>query len=360
MLSPFINFLTRSFYTKMILVMLAISIIPLIVLSFISVSVSSTTVESQVNRLNAQLVNQVSDRIELTMSRFRELSEQYSRMSSIQNALVSPSALYFEEVVRKKDLISVLSTASAIIGNVEGLQVYSAVTGEVLSSDAAPATLDSSPCKPLIEFYLASGKPGLFLDKHSLPDLDILDESTYYISRIPFFQYDELKGILLISMNNEEYLRQIQNIQLGSEGSISLVTDDGHTIATTSKLTGSEDNKRIGHIMQYWKELGQPGQFRMDASIISIKQNTTFDQWVVISEIPSKELNQSTVILRRTMMYALASLVFLGACRLLASGTACIVRCRRSNARLMPLKKAALRPGSPILPIMRSAIWAGC
>lgn len=86
----------------MILVMLAISIIPLIVLSYISVSVSSRTVEEQVNRLNAQLVNQVVDRIELTMSRFRELSEQYSRMSSIQGALVSPSDQYFEEVVRKK------------------------------------------------------------------------------------------------------------------------------------------------------------------------------------------------------------------------------------------------------------------
>lgn len=86
----------------MILVMLAISIIPLIVLSYISVSVSSRTVEEQVNRLNAQLVNQVVDRIELTMSRFRELSEQYSRMPSIQGALVSPSDQYFEEVVRKK------------------------------------------------------------------------------------------------------------------------------------------------------------------------------------------------------------------------------------------------------------------
>lgn len=109
-----------------------------------------------------RLVNQVVDRIELTMTRLRELSEQYSRISSIQSALVSPSAQYFEEVVRKKDLISVLSGASAIIGNVEGLQVYSAVTGEVLSSTEAPAMLEESPYRPLIEAYLASGRPNLF------------------------------------------------------------------------------------------------------------------------------------------------------------------------------------------------------
>lgn len=52
--SPFFSFLRRSFYIKMIVVMFAISVVPLIVLSFISVSVSSTTVEQQVNRLNAQ------------------------------------------------------------------------------------------------------------------------------------------------------------------------------------------------------------------------------------------------------------------------------------------------------------------
>lgn len=320
MLSPFFSFLTRSFYIKMILVMLAISIIPLIVLSYISVSVSSRTVEEQVNRLNAQLVNQVVDRIELTMSRFRELSEQYSRMSSIQGALVSPSGQYFEEVVRKKDLISVLSTASAIIGNVEGLQVYSAVTGEILSSTEAPSPMEASPYKPLIEHYLESGKPGLFLDKHSLPELDILNSSTYYISRIPFYQYEDLKGILLISMKNDEYLRQIQNIQLGSTGSIALVTDDGKSIATTSKLGGNAEEERIHSILSHWKNLQQPGQFRMDSSIISVKQTSTYDKWVVISEIPSKQLGESTVIIRRTVMYFLILLVGLGALSVVGFG----------------------------------------
>lgn len=320
MLSPFFSFLTRSFYIKMILVMLAISIIPLIVLSYISVSVSSRTVEEQVNRLNAQLVNQVVDRIELTMSRFRELSEQYSRMSSIQGALVSPSDQYFEEVVRKKDLISVLSTASAIIGNVEGLQVYSAVTGEILSSTEAPSPMAASPYKPLIEHYLESGKPGLFLDKHSLPELDILNSSTYYISRIPFYQYEDLQGILLISMKNDEYLRQIQNIQLGSTGSIALVTDDGKSIATTSKLGGNAEEERIHSILSHWKNLQQPGQFRMDSSIISVKQTSTYDKWVVISEIPSKQLGESTVIIRRTVMYFLILLVGLGALSVVGFG----------------------------------------
>lgn len=311
--SPFFSFLRRSFYIKMIVVMFAISVVPLIVLSFISVSVSSTTVEQQVNRLNAQLVNQVIDRIELTMIRLRELSEQYSRISSIQGALVSPSAQYFEEVVRKKDLISVLSNASAIIGNVEGLQVYSAITGEVLSSTEAPAQLGESRYRPLIEAYLESGRPNLFLDKHSLPGLAVLDSSTYYISRVPFDLYEDLKGVLLISMNNSQYQQQIENIQLGSKGSISLLTEDGMTIATTSKLGKQEDTRRVQEILKHWTELNRPDQFASGSSIVSVKQTSTYDKWIVVSEIPSKELTASAAIIRRTVTYFLVILALLGA-----------------------------------------------
>ncbi|MFP4976745.1 sensor histidine kinase [Paenibacillus sp. CN-4] len=304
----------------MILVMLAVSVIPLIVLSYISVSVSSSTVEKQVNRLNAQLVNQVVDRIELTMERLRELSEQYSRVSSIQEALVSPSAQYFEEVVRKRDLISVLSNASAIIGNVEGLQVYSAVTGEVLSSSEAPAMLEDSPYRPLIEQYLNAGEASLFLDKHSLPELEILEASSYYISRVPFFLYEDLKGVLLISMNNDQYQRQIENIQLGSKGSISLLTEDGMTIATTSKLAKPQDSRRVKDILQHWRELNRPDQFAMGASMISVKQTSTYDKWIVVSEIPSQELTASADIIRRTVAYFLVILLVLGALSIVGFG----------------------------------------
>lgn len=358
--SPFFSFLRRSFYIKMIVVMFAISVVPLIVLSFISVSVSSTTVEQQVNRLNAQLVNQVVDRIELTMTRLRELSEQYSRISSIQSALVSPSAQYFEEVVRKKDLISVLSGASAIIGNVEGLQVYSAVTGEVLSSTEAPAMLEDSPYRPLIEAYLASGRPNLFLDKHSLPELAILNSSTYYISRVPFDLYKDLKGVLLISMNNSQYQQQIENIQLGSEGSISLLTEDGLTIATTSKLEKQEDTQRVQEILKRWKELKRPDQFAAGSSIVSVKQTSTYDKWIVLSEIPSKELTASAEIIRRTVTYFLLILVCLGALCVVGFGYQLYRPLQAVKRQVDALKKGISRPGLPISPIMRSEIWAGC
>ncbi|MGG1550515.1 cache domain-containing sensor histidine kinase [Paenibacillus ferrarius] len=320
MMSPFFGFLTRSFYIKMILVMLAVSLIPLIVLSYISVTVSSSTVESQVNRLNAQLVNQVVDRIELTMSRFRELSEQYSRISSIQSALVSPSSQYYEEVVRKKDLIAVLSTASAVIGNVEGLQVYSAATDEVLSSDEAPSTLEGSKFRPLIEEFLSKGGSSLFLDKSTHPNVPILQNSTYYIARIPFDTFEDLRGVLLISMNNTQFQRQIENIQLGSLGSVSLLTPSGVTIATTSKLERSRDDARTRSILSRWAELGKPNQLEMGTSIVSVKQTKTFDSWIVISEIPSQELTRSAEIIRRTVTYFLIALVIIGGLSVIGFG----------------------------------------
>ncbi|WP_058302492.1 cache domain-containing sensor histidine kinase [Gorillibacterium timonense] len=320
MKSPFFGFLTRSFYMKMILVMLGVSIIPLILLSYISISVSEPMVEKQINRLNEQLVNQVVDRIELTMTRLQELSEQYSRITSIQDSLTSPAEKYYEDVVRKKDLISVLSTASAVIGNVEGLQVYSLITGEVLSSNDAPTSLEDSMLKPLVEQYRSSGKTIQFLDKHSLPNQPLLDNSVYSICRIPFFSFEEMKGILFISMNNREFKRLIENIELGSTGSISLLTEDGYTIATTSQLDGEKDNERVQTIVKHWNNEGRPNQFLLDSSLISVRQTTTYDHWIVVSEIPSEELNQSKKLISRTVIYFLILLVAVGALVIFGSG----------------------------------------
>ncbi|WP_169447658.1 sensor histidine kinase [Paenibacillus daejeonensis] len=304
----------------MILIMLAVSIIPLVVLSYISISVSSSTVEKQVNKLNAQLVNQVIDRIELSMNRFRELSVQYSGLSSIKNALVSPSELYYEDVVLKRELISVLTTASAMIGNVEGLQVYSAVTGEILSSTEAPSRVEQSVYGPLIELFLSSPRTELFLDRDSIPEMDMLRDASVYMARIPYNRYEEMKGVILISMNNDQFQQQIENIQLGSEGSITLLTPAGSPIATTSKLSDEEDKERVATILSHWRELGAPDQFAEASSIISVKQTGTYDDWIVVSEIPSKELTQDTGIIRETVIYFLALLIVLGAASVLGFG----------------------------------------
>ncbi len=323
MKSNFFSFLKKSFYIRMILIMLGVSVIPLILLSWISIGVSTNTVEKQVNRLNAQLVNQVVDRVELTMARFKELSDQYSRIGSIQTALVPPSDHYFEEVTRKKELISVLSTASAVIGNVQGLQVYSAVTGEVLSSYEAPATLSDSPYRPVIQRFLDTGGTSLFLDKGALrqeKSLTLLNNSVYYVSRIPSDRFEEMTGALLISMSNSQFQQQIENIQLGGKGSVSLVTKNGLTIATTSSLPAAEDDARLARILGEWGSQGEPNQFRMDSSIISVKQTSTYDGWIVISEIPSRELTQSTTIIRKTVGYFLLFLIGLGLIAIIAFG----------------------------------------
>ncbi|OUS78560.1 hypothetical protein B1748_00325 [Paenibacillus sp. MY03] len=318
--SPFFGFLTRSFYVRMILIMLAVSIIPLLLLAYISISVSSSTVEKQVNKLNAQLVNQLIDRVELSMNRFRELSVQYSGLSSIQNALVSPSELYYEDVVLKRELISVLTTASVVIGNVEGLQVYSAITGEILSSTEAPSRIEHSINGPLIEHFLSSPRTELFLDKGSMPEMEMLRDSSVYMARIPYNKYEEMKGVIMISMKNNQFQQQIENIQLGSRGSITLLTPSGSPIATTSKLSDEDDKGRVATILEHWRELGKPNQFAEASSIISVKQTGTYDGWIVVSEIPSKELTQNTGIIRETVVYFLAILIVLGAASVLGFG----------------------------------------
>ncbi|WP_141504059.1 cache domain-containing sensor histidine kinase [Paenibacillus luteus] len=311
MISPFIHFLTKSFYVKMIAIMVVLSIIPLVALSYVSISISGTTVKEQVNQLNSQLVKQAIDRIELSMERLQEIIGQYSRMPGIPNALIPPSELYSKDVVRKRELISLLSTTSAVIGNLKGMMVYSAASGEVLSSSDIPATLEASPYKPLIEALLSSGKAGLFLDKDTLPLHTALEETTYYVGRIPLNPYEEVKGALVIAINNTEYGRQIQNVELGS-GSISLLTPGGATIATTSKLEKSEDELRIERLLDRWHTLGKPDQFSIGTSIISVEQTSTYDRWIVVSEIPSAELAKNADMIRQTVTYVLILLILFG------------------------------------------------
>lgn len=160
----------------------------------------------------------------------------------------------------------------------------------------------------------------MFLDKSSHPDLKILQNSTYYIGRIPFEVYEDMRGVLLISMNNAQFQQQIENIQLGSLGSVSLLTQSGVTIATTSKLERSQDDVRTRSILAHWVSLGKPTQFEMDTSIISVKQTKTFDKWIVISEIPSQELTQSADIIRKTVTYFLLALVTVGGLSVIGFG----------------------------------------
>lgn len=295
----------------MIAIMVALSIIPLVALSYVSISISGTTVKEQMNQLNSQLVKQAIDRIELSMERLQELIGQYSRMPGIPDALIPPAEHYYEDVVRKRELISLLSTTSAVIGNVKGMLVYSAASGEVLSSSDIPATLEASPYRPLIEALLSSGKAGLFLDKDTLPLHTALEETTYYVGRIPLNPYEELKGALVIAINNTEYGRHIQNVELGS-GSISLLTPGGATIATTSKLEKNEDALRIERLLDRWATLGKPDQFTMGTSIISVEQTSTYDRWIVVSEIPSAELAKNADMIRQTVTYVLILLILFG------------------------------------------------
>lgn len=166
--------------------------------------------------------------------------------------------------------------------------------------------------------------------------------------------------MLLISMNNSQYQQQIENIQLGSEGSISLLTEDGLTIATTSKLDKQADKQRVQEILGRWKELKRPDQFAAGSSIVSVKQTSTYDKWIVLSEIPSKELTASAEIIRRTVTYFLLILVCLGALCVVGFGYQLYRPLQAVKRQVDALKKGISMPGSPISPIMKLGIWAGC
>ncbi|WP_168122436.1 sensor histidine kinase [Paenibacillus sp. HB172176] len=311
MFAEFMSFLKKSFYLRLIALMLALSIIPLIALSRVSVSVSNKTVEKQVNQLNTQLVHHISSQIEENMLRIQQISLEYASFPSVLNAL-KPYASYFSEVLMKRDLLTTLNTAAVVNGTLKEMQLYTKATEEILSSKSVPVQYAASLQKPLIDYFLASGKTSLFLDKDAALDSELLLDTTYYLIRIPYDSSVAPKGVLMISMDNSFFLRMISGIDLGSEGSISLVTPEANVVASTSRLSLDENRERIHQIAEEWRSRGKPDQFTLDNAIISIHESDTYDRWILLSQIPLEQLTESTSVINSTVSYFLFILIGAG------------------------------------------------
>jgi two-component system sensor histidine kinase YesM len=312
MRGTFITFLRQSFFIRMIVLMLLVSIVPLIILAYLAVNVSKDAIKTEVNKINYELVEQVEEHINLMMAKLQEQSYHYGMLTSIQNAL-EPNSQTMADFVRKKELITILDSGIAVIGDIESISLYSKSDDQVFSSRESFLSISDSRFSSVIPHFIHSQKPYLFYDKDLLHvDSELLRDFSLFLRKIPINSPNEYKGVLVISIENALFKNLIKNIHRGSQGSAYVISPSKEIIATTSNLADNEDKMRMNKIINEWDRLHQPNQFVLDDSLISIKQSEQFHRWIVLSVIPLKEVMASTQIISKSVFYLLIFLILLG------------------------------------------------
>ncbi|UKS28762.1 histidine kinase [Paenibacillus sp. HWE-109] len=314
----FLHFLRRSFLVKILILMMTLFLIPLLILASISQHVANTAVEVQVNKVNYQVVGQVMDRIELTMNQLESLGYQYGSLPAIERVL-SPNNSPFSHVMQINDMIASLNNVVSIASTIQGITVYSVWSDQLIPTTGTSAE-DLGRYKLLIQNFMASTATRSYMN---FPPDEL--NSTYvnaavYMQKIPYGTKEDARGVLLIALRDTLYQQLTAKIELGNLSTLAITTPNGSIIEAKGPSSPSQTQDRIYAILNQWNEQQQPSQFQFEQSIVSLRQSEQFDGSIVISEIPSSEITQSTGTIRATVRFFLFLLTFLGLLATLAFG----------------------------------------
>ncbi|WNR46069.1 cache domain-containing sensor histidine kinase [Paenibacillus roseipurpureus] len=310
----FLSFLRTSFYVKMILIMLLVSVIPLITLSFLAISLFERTFERQLNHANYQVVNQVTERINVITDRMQQISFQYAVMPTINNAL-SPYKSVFDGIEKMKELLATFDTGLPIIGDADAYVLYRHTDSSLLATNEAVTSLDNSRYRNIVTDFIEKGK-SFVLDNVDKLQVDpvLLKDHSYFLRRIPTDPTKELSGVLIISVHNQTFNKLIQQIQIGPKSTFWITTPDGNVVAASqdNKPAYIDRKQHMKSIIQVWEENGRPEYFFNGDHILAIQQSAGQFPWLVISEVPTDELLSSSRTIRSTLFISLTLLITIG------------------------------------------------
>ncbi|WP_409346046.1 sensor histidine kinase [Paenibacillus sp. MBLB4367] len=303
---------------KVIFILFLVSVVPLLIFAYLTITLSNQAVIDKVKMLNLQVVNQIMERIDITMSRMQQVSSQYGISPSISN-LMDSQENFFNYVIQNQELQRVLDTGKTAIGDIDDIGVYSVESGEVVTSLVPIVPLKQSHYAELIQRFEQSNKPFLLVvdqnDKNSF-----LQDNSFFMRKVPYSNGTGYKGVLIITLSNNALKQTIQNIDLGPEGAIYILSPDRKVIASTSSEDTSVLTKHIGQLLDSWEQRGRSDQFTLEHSLVSAKQSKDFHGWIIVSEIPDTHLSESTHFITKSALIALFALMLLGLIVSLAIG----------------------------------------
>jgi len=308
----FLSFLRRSFYVKMVLIMLLVSVVPLLSLAYLSLYLFAGSFDRQLSQANEQVVHQVTERIETTMSRLQQLSFQYAMLPSVTNALV-PDTSGYEMFSRSKDLIETFDTGLLVIGDADDLMLYNAANGLMLSSKQAVVRLEESRYRRIVEAFIQLKQPFFFMNADMAEaDPDLLGHHSYFMRRIPMDPFSLLQGVLIISVDNRSFAKLIEPIDFGPKAAFSIASPRGDVVATSSEARPTAADGGIRELIDAWEASGRARSFKHGDTVVAMQQASGFYPWIVVSEVPRDEMAANTRIVRKSLFVYALGLIGLG------------------------------------------------
>ncbi|ANE47094.1 hypothetical protein SY83_13415 [Paenibacillus swuensis] len=328
MQTPFWMFLKKSFYVRTVMIMLLVCIVPLFLLALLSIQSSKSILEAEVNKVNYQVVSQVGERMDSAFSRIKQFSYQNSLLSLVDRMEVAQTQ--FDDIEQKRRIADAVDAETTVIEDLGVfLSLYTDITGDIFTSTRSTQNLTKfqnitplaqSPFRGIVENFMEQGLANSYLDKSQNHANPLLNGNTFYLRKVPYNSYDEARGVLVITIPDLAMRKLVSHIDLGPQGSVSIITDSGEMIATSNSMDKTEFEERTQALLTRWESQGKPDQFTDHASMISMYRPTTFGNWLVMSEIPIAQITAKTLVMETRVKLLLFMMLGLGVVSVIGLG----------------------------------------
>lgn len=299
----FLTFVKRSFFVRVLLFMIAVMLIPLLILAGSTQKEADAAIRKQVNRINDQVVRQIMERIETTMSQIQTVGNQYGSTPSVLAALTSTGSLS-NDAIRINDASATLDIAASLLRSNNDLALYSLWNDQLITTSRNVEYDNKLLYHDTAKSFLRSHTSWIYQDSD--------ENHVYYQRRIPFDTWLEPKGSLLISIKKDLFHQLIEKVEKDNKGFFTIATSHGAVLASTRQGSTSEIAAQTALVLSAWGARNKPPQFQFHESLYSVQQSSDYDATLLISEIPQNALTEDTDRIRQYVRYLVLLLGVIG------------------------------------------------
>lgn len=275
----------KSIAKKLLIVFLLFSIIPIMIVGFFSYTISASLIQDKVSDVTEQLIVQVVNNYERNLNDLERLSltiitstEFKSNLSQLKDEDT------YEALMNRKKVEDFLN--HQMIAN-EKIQSILVVHNDTIIGNQSKSLFktENENAPQIIQAITElNGVSHWF----SLPTEDETEQVILLGRKIP-----EINSLLIIEMNQQEFIQELAAIQLGQTGSFSMINHGEEMIFTTAeeKLTDASIFKEVLEV-----EANDENAVTFESrnkQLVTAKQIQNTD-WSLFSNVPMKELTTET------------------------------------------------------------------
>lgn len=275
----------KSIAKKLLIVFLLFSIIPIMIVGFFSYTISATLIRDKVSDVTEQLIVQVVNNYERNLNDLERLSLSIITSNEFKSNLSQlKDEDTYESLMNRKKVEDFLN--HQMIAN-EKIQSILVVHDNKIIGNQSKSIFkleDENATQIMQAITELNGVSHWF----SLPTEDETEQVILLGRKIP-----EVNSLLIVEMNQQEFIQELASIQLGQSGAFSMINQHEEMIFTTA-----EENHTDPSIFKEVLEVEANDENAItfesrNQQLVTTKQIKNTD-WLLFSNVPMKELTTET------------------------------------------------------------------